>query len=136
MKYLISIIIACFLLCNCATSNKGSNTTNAENISKTEKDTVRIANDSLEYEVIIIEPRFKTWLATQPPRGHYAQTFLELKNIQFVREYNMRVRSPSYNRDLYPLAIDYEQNIDYGYEVNYLLYNYFIFFQHKYNQNL
>ena len=136
MRYLLSIIIGCFLLCNCATSKKGSNNSSAKNTSEIENDTIRIANDSLEYEVIIFETGFTGWLSTQPPRGHYSQTFLELKNVQFVREYNNRVRSIAYNRNLYPLVIDYEQGIDYGYEVNYLLYNYFIFFQHKYNQKL
>ncbi|MDR6302161.1 DUF6146 family protein [Mesonia maritima] len=136
MRYLISIIIGCFLLCNCATSKKGKNNSSAENISETESDTIRITNDSLEYEVIIFETGFTGWLATQPPRGHYSQTYLELKNIQYVTEYNVRARSSAYNRDLYPLVIDYDRNIDYGYEVNYLLYNYFLFFQKKYNQKL
>ncbi len=34
------------------------------------------------------------------------------------------------------LQIDYQQGIDYGYEVNYVLYNYFIYFQLTYNQRL
>jgi hypothetical protein len=28
-------------------------------------DTIRIANDTLEYEVIIIDPGFSTWLASR-----------------------------------------------------------------------
>ena len=41
-----------------------------------------------------------------------------------------------FNPQLYELQIDYEPNIDYGYEVNYMLYNYFIYFQIKYKQRL
>ncbi len=34
------------------------------------------------------------------------------------------------------MRIDYNPQIDYGYEVNYLLYNYFLFFQREYDQQL
>src|SRR5690554_5313343 len=43
-------------------------------------DTVRIANDSLEYEIIIIEPGFNSWLVTQPKESFYSQEYLEIKN--------------------------------------------------------
>ena len=105
--------------------------------SKTKNDTIRIANDSLEYEIIIIEPGFETWLATQRPRGYYNQNFLEQRNILFVTIYNQRVLSAfQYNPNLYQQQIDYKFNVDYGYEVNYLLYNYFMYFQQKYRQRL
>ncbi|MBT0608938.1 DUF6146 family protein [Aequorivita echinoideorum] len=98
-------------------------------------DTIRIANDSLEYEIIIIEPGFQAWLASQPPRGFYGQPYLEVRNRLIVNEYNNRVRQINrYPRDLYVQEINYDTTIDYGYEVNYLLYNYFLFFQRRYNQ--
>ncbi len=40
------------------------------------------------------------------------------------------------NPNLYELQIDYQSNIDYGYDVNYKLYNYFVYFQNRYKQNL
>lgn len=99
-------------------------------------DTVRIANDSLEYEIIIIEPGFNSWLVTQPKESFYSQEYLESKNRSFVVEYNYRVQNPNrYPNSLYPERIDYNPNIDYGKEVNYLLYNYFIYFQEKYHQH-
>ncbi|WP_121665342.1 DUF6146 family protein [Mesonia aquimarina] len=134
MRYILSILAVCFLLCNCASSKKTPN--NFSKKTNNKEDTLRIANDSLEYEVIIIENGFNAWLATQPPRRHYSQTYLELKNRRYVQEYNVRVNSPSYDKSLYPLIIDYSPQIDYGYEVNYLLYNYFVFFEEKYNQKL
>lgn len=102
----------------------------------TENDTVRIANDSLEYEIIIIEPGFNLFInSIAQPRGYYSQSYLESKNQFLVREYNQRVQQPfRYNPNLYIQEINYEPNVDYGYEVNYMLYNYFVFFSREYNQ--
>lgn len=104
----------------------------------TEGDTVRIANEETAYEIIIIDPGFYTWLnSIARPEGYYSQSFLENRNILMVMEWNRRVLQPSiFNPNLYELQINYENNINYGYEVNYKLYNYFIYFQRKYNQRL
>ncbi len=100
-------------------------------------DTIEIANDSLEYKIIILEVGFNAWLTTQRPRGFFSQQYLENRNVFYVNEYNNRVNEPSrFSRDLYPFIIDYLPRVDYGYEVNYLLYHYFLFFEEKYNQNL
>lgn len=100
-------------------------------------DTIRIANDSLEYEIIIIEPGFNNWMVTQFPIEYYAQSFLENRNQFLVAEYNRRVlNATQFNAELYPQVIDYQRNINYGKEVNYLLYNYFVYFQQRYNQKL
>lgn len=105
---------------------------------KKEGDTVTIADDSTEYEIIIIDPGFNFWLqSVAKPRQYYSQTFLENRNRLYVMEWNQRVLQPfRYSPNLYELRIDYDPNIDYGYEVNYKLYNYFIYFQRKYNQRL
>ncbi len=100
-------------------------------------DTLRIANDSLEYEIIIIEPGFNAWLTQQQPRGFYEQFWLENRNIIFVNQYNFRTADPQrFSPLLYQQRIDYRANIDYGYEVNYLLFNWFQFFQERYGQRL
>lgn len=102
------------------------------------KDTVRIGNDSTEYEIIIIDPGFNIWLnRIAQPRGYYSQNFMENRNRIYVTNWNIRVTQPlQYDANLYMFRIDYEPQIDYGYEVNYMLYNYFIYFQRKYNQRL
>lgn len=107
-------------------------------ISAKANDTVKIANKELEYEIIIIDPGFNTWLITQAQqRGYYTQEFLENRNYILVTEWNNRVLQPRrYRRFLYEWQINYDPDIDYGYEVNYLLYNYFVYFQLKYNQRL
>ena len=115
-----------------------STTRVASNANTLAQDTVRIANDSLEYEILIIEPGFNSWLvSTAKPEGYYSKEYMESRNRIYVNEWNQRVLQPQrYNSNLYELQIDYQPTIDYGYEVNYKLYNYFIFFQLTYNQRL
>lgn len=103
-----------------------------------EGDTITIANAKTEYEIIIIEPGFNFWLQSiAKPEGYYDQTYMENRNNIYVLEWNQRVLQPQrYDPNLYELQIDYSPLIDYGYEVNFKLYNYFIYFQRKYNQRL
>lgn len=99
---------------------------------------VEISDDETEYEIIIIEPGFYTWLQSiARPEGYYSQSFLEGRNQLLVINWNQRVLQPNrFNPNLYELQINYNPQIDYGYEVNYKLYNYFIYFQRRYNQRL
>ncbi|RMB64053.1 hypothetical protein EAX61_01345 [Dokdonia sinensis] len=134
MKNLLYTLILALLIIGCAST---SNTKDVNNSSASTSDTIRIANDSLEYEIIIIEPGFNAWLATQPPRGFYGQDYLEIRNKIMVTTYNNRVLEPSrYNPNIYIQQINYNNFVDYGYEVNYLLFNWFEFFQKQYNQKL
>lgn len=134
MKNLVVIVVFGLVLYSCAGSKKM--TTSTTQASTAENDTLRIANDSLDYEIIIIEPGFKGWLVTQPPRGFRSQTYLETHNQQDVTVYNSRVSDTRYSQGLYPQSINYEFDVDYGYEVNYLLFNYFLYFQKEYRQRL
>ena len=112
MKNLFLILLICFGVISCKTPQK-ANVSNQ--VSKIEQDTVRIANDE----------------------GYYSQQFLETRNNLLVTEWNSRVLQPQkYNPSLYEMQIDYRPNIDYGYEVNYKLYNYFIYFQITHKQQL
>ena len=136
MKNIILILLVCFGIYSCKTTHKVSTT--APEVNKTTKDTVRIANDELEYEIIIIESGFNFWLESRAkPEGYYSQEFLENRNRLFVTEWNNRVLQPQrYNPNLYEMQINYDTSIDYGYEVNYKLYYYFIYFQIKNKQQL
>jgi hypothetical protein len=142
MKKIVYILLVSVFVFNCNTAK----TTSPNKASKKDErlenlkqnDTVKIANKDIEYEIIIIEPGFNYWLAsTARPRNYYSQQFLENRNMLYVIEWNQRVIQPQrFNPNLYELQIDYQQGIDYGYEVNYLLYNYFIYFQLTYKQRL
>ncbi len=103
-----------------------------------EGEAVEIKDEESEYEIIILEPGFNAWLlSVAQPEGYYSQNFLENRNDILVINWNQRVMQPQlFDPNLYIFQIDYDPNIDYGYEVNYKLYNYFIYFQRKYNQRL
>ena len=124
MKKVILAVIALIAVFNCQSTKK--------------EEPVVIANDSLEYEIIIIDPGFNAWLqSTARPRHYYSQSFMEGRNQIYVTNWNIRVNQPQqFNPNLYEMTIDYNSNEDYGYEINYKLYNYFIYFQLTYKQQL
>ncbi|PBI83375.1 hypothetical protein BSF41_45650 [Flavobacterium sp. ACN2] len=139
MKKCISILIVLLTIVACSTASQNISSTDTVSASnKKVNDTIRIANDSLEYEVIIIDNGFSTWLASRAyPRNYYSLQYLENKNYLYVTEWNNRVLQPQrYSPRLYEMSIDYRPDIHYGYEVNYLIYNYMIYFQNTYKQKL
>ena len=125
------------MLYGCNSGKTPAQNTDGTELAEAKGDTIRIANEELEYEIIIIEPGFYNWLVTQFPEEYYSQGFLRNRNIAYVMEYNRRVILPSrFNPDLYQLEINYDPSIDYGKEVDYLLYNYFIYFERNYERLL
>mgnify|MGYP000918141922 FL=1 len=136
MKKIAFIIVLIAIIGACSTPKKSLASLPATAAVK--GDTVRIANDSLEYEVIIIDPGFSTWLnSIALPRGYYSQFYLENKNRFYITEWNNRAQQPlRFDPNLYEMTINYDPQINYGYEVNYLIYNYMIYFQNRYQQRL
>jgi hypothetical protein len=133
--YIITFILGLIVM-SCATNK--TNITKEEKPNSSSSDTIKIANKDLEYEVIIIDPGFSTWLSSMAySRGYYSQSYLENKNRLYISEWNNRYLQPQrYDRNLYEMSIDYDYTIDYGYEVNYLIYNYMVYFQNNYRQKL
>lgn len=126
--------ILCFLFIFILFLSCGSSQKTATN---KEDDKVVIKNEELEYEIIIIEPGFNSWLATQPSKDFFNQSTLEIRNNRWVIEWNSRVLQPHrFNPNLYEMQIDYKTHINYGMEVNYLLFQYFTYFQQRYKQQL
>lgn len=123
MKYFI-IVLSLFVIGACTTQKTATfNSKIAKN------DTIRIANDSLQYEVLIFDPGFNSWFAAYAkPRHFYTQNYMEQRNQAWVRQWNQNVISGP-RRDLFEMTIDYDNNTNYGYEVNYLLFNYLTYFQ-------
>ena len=133
MKKATFLLLFLLTLLGCTASKTptmGSDT----NGEKYEEKPIRIANDSLEYEIIITDIGFPRFLNTQPPESYYTINFLERRNNLFVGEYNRRVMDIRFTRDLYPQRIDYDVSAHYGKEVNYLLFQYFRYFSREYNQ--
>ena len=94
---------------------------------------VVISNDSLEYQIIILDIGFDTYLASiAKPMNFYSPSYYRIKNANYVAEWNIRVRDGVSNRAVFEQEIPYDPQIDYGLEVDYKLYNYFKFVTYKY----
>jgi len=136
MKNIIIILLTITALYSCGNTQ---NTSENNSIAKTNNnmDTIKIVNEELEYEIIILEIGFESWLVTQRPMTYYSNNTLAIRNNFNVVEWNNRVLEPSrYNPNLYEQQINYDPQLDYGIEVNYKLFMYFKFFQERYNQKL
>lgn len=136
MKSIVVLLFVAFpilVACNSSKTQK-----NFDDKPKLESDTIRISNKEIEYDVIIIDGRFASWFNTYArPRSFYTQSYLEARNRVWVLEWNRRAMLPSqYNSNLYEMTINYETNVDYGHEVNYMIYNYLIYFQLTNKQQL
>ena len=131
MKNLIFAFIIGFIVFACGTTTKTIQSKN-----DLPEHAVRISNDSLEYEIIILDIGFNTYLLSiAQPMNYYSQNYYETKNRFYVTEWNIRHRNPlKYNSNIYENEIDYDFNTDYGLEVNYKLFNYFKFVEYKYKQ--
>jgi hypothetical protein len=121
--FFITIVILGILSTECF-SQKGKG-----NFVKNDKES---GKDSLEYSLIIIDPGFEFWLATQHPVNFYSQSYYESKNRLDVTIWNQRFTS-TIDNELYDNYIDYNPGIDYGIDLNYKLYYYFRYFEIKNN---
>ncbi|TVZ55888.1 hypothetical protein OD91_1161 [Lutibacter sp. Hel_I_33_5] len=126
---LFLLITTIFMACGSAPINTSSNQ---------QEEPVIIANEELQYEIIILDIGFNNYLNTiAQPEGYYDQSFMETRNRVFVANWNNRAQNPTqYDASIYENIIDYQPNINYGYEVNYKLFNYFLFAQRKYKMTL
>ncbi len=130
-KQIVFYFLISIILWSCGTNSIGVSTTEKE-------EPVVIANDSLEYEIIIIDPGFSYFLnSVAQQKGFYSQEYMEARNRVWVNTWNQRARNTlSFNPNIYENIIDYQSTINYGYEVNYKLFNYFLFAQRKYKMSL
>ncbi|CAM3628757.1 DUF6146 domain-containing protein [Flavobacterium gelidilacus] len=135
MKTYISIFTLVFVLLFSCNSTKETISNDKPRI---ESDTIRIANDDIEYEVFIIDGGFTSWFNSRAkPRSFYTLSYLEARNHFWVLEWNRRANMPTvYNSNLYEMPINYETSIDYGFEVNYMIFNYLTYFQLTNKQQL
>jgi hypothetical protein len=87
-----------------------------------------VSTDSLEYRLIILDPGFETWLSNKPGKNFYSNDFYRMKNRFYVAEWNIRYMTS--NKDgLYDNSIDFNPDTDYGIDINYRLYYYFLYFE-------
>jgi hypothetical protein len=99
-------------------------------------DPVKAPIDSVEYRLVITEPGYDSWMATHSrPEWYYSDSYYKNWNQLFVIEWNERARTRGYQMP-YEYTIEYENRIDYGFEVEYQLYWFFRFIEQKYNVDL
>lgn len=132
MRKLIYYLAIGLFIIGCASSIK----TTTKKDAQLPEGAVRISNEELEYELIIIDIGFETYLySIAKPANFYSQNYYELKNKFYVTEWNIRARNPlNYDSTIYENVIDYDFNVDYGLDVNYKLFNYFKFVEYNYKQ--
>ncbi len=129
MKRLMLIIIAFFLLIAPDVYGQKGN----KKVERSKVDTLSLVNDSLEYELIIIDPGFESWLAGKPSMNYLSDSYYRSKNNLYVIEWNNRYLSPHRYGLIYENYIEYDPRVDYGIELNYKLYYYFKYFEEKHN---
>ncbi|MFO8001756.1 MAG: DUF6146 family protein [Marinilabilia sp.] len=131
---LIKTLVALFLVSglivsSCKTTKKAQ--APEQEVELIENDTTE-NGDTTEYELIVIDPGFESWLVTQPPANYHSQQYYEIWNNQYVNEWNQRYNNPSRYGDFYQTKIQYDPHKDYGLELNYRLYYYFRFIEEEY----
>lgn len=126
-------ILVILLFTSCTTIHKTNSTTQKTEIPD---NAVRIANEELSYQIVILDIGFDSYLTSiSKPMSYYSEQFLEQKNRYYVTIWNQRARNLlKYNPNIYENVIDYDINMHYGLEVNYKLYHYFKFVEQKYHE--
>ena len=82
-------------------------------------------DDSLQYELIVMDPGFETWYMLQnTPARYRSQEYYEGWNQQYVSAWNYLATQPG-RRSFFQTIMGYEPGEDYGFELNHKLFYYF-----------
>jgi hypothetical protein len=122
-----SLILLIFLFYACGVQRDTTIPANDDPVEIAEQE-----SDSTEYEVVIFDPEFDRWFATNSrPISFYDESYLKSWNERLVQQWNSF--SPSVGRiDCRPMSyLDYDSSIDYGKELNYKLFYYFRFMHER-----
>lgn len=92
-----------------------------------------ITNDSVEYELVVLDTGFDSWYLMQDsPANYRTQQFYEGWNFQYVTAWNNHVRLPG-RRSFFQTIIGYDPSVDYGFKLNHKLFYYFQYVEHVLN---
>jgi len=137
-KYFVKHLVVVFFMMLIISSCGSINTKPKED--KVEYSTLSLegnSNDSLEYEIIIDDIGYESFLITQKPMNFYSQRYYENWNKYYVSDWNLKVGTSIYHstkyQNVFDMYIDYDPTIDYGILVNYKLYYYFRFIENRYS---
>ena len=85
-----------------------------------------------EYELIIIDPQFRSWFATHAkPVNFHSESYYESQNIRDVNAWNERYYATG-GRGPFGNHIDYHASEDYGLALNYELFWYFKYIESQF----
>lgn len=91
--------------------------------------------DSTEYSLIVDEIDFDTWMITNSKRiWFYSHEYYQSWNKIYVSAFNSRVLYGAHRP--FNEFINYDHSINYGIELDFKLYWYFMFIQEKYDISL
>ena len=131
MKKLVPILVMLFISFSCSTTNS---------LNDINRETNKMAfepNDDGEYDIIVMDPQYEIFLSTSPQKEMYTKDYYKLRNRNYTVIWNQRHMMPSvYNPNLYAVSIDLDPTIDYGYNFEYKLFNFFRFIEWKYRVRL
>ena len=123
MKYSIAIIF-CLIVFSCAINKKNTKVLKIE------------PNEKQEYELLVFDPSYDSYLISHAkPQSFHTESSLKLKNNIYVTNWNSKATSSGY-RIPFDCIIDYNSNTEYGLELEYKLYYFFKFIEHKYKLNI
>ena len=128
MKKLFLLMSVSLLFFTCTTNQTTSTPNKEDNSLKFEP------NEDGDYDIVVFDPQYDIYLKTTAlPKEYYSKEYYEQKNRQYVMIWNQRHMQPmTYNPDLYAVSIDLDPSIDYGYDFEYKLFNFFRFIETKY----
>lgn len=121
MKYLF--ITALFIVLAMACTNK------RELVIQEQEPTAQ--EDSITYELIVLDPGFDSWyLIHGTPSKYHTQSYYESWNKRYVDAWNYQHIGYRYP-EVIEGNIDYQTNIDYGFELNHKLFYYFMYVENE-----
>ncbi len=92
-----------------------------------------VDNDSISYELIVLDPGFETWFIThRKPSWFYSQGYYENWNQKYVSAWNYNHLGYRH-KQLMSCYIDYDPQIDYGVDLNHKLFYYFQYVENELN---
>lgn len=127
MKNLLILIFTILLLGSCSSYSSFNQTKSINNKKATDKTVV--SKDSSEYELVILDPGFESWFITHNLLASaHSNQYYKNWNHRYVLEWNrLHLQGHPYFENL----IDFSPMEDYGFDVNYKLYYYFLFVEDK-----
>jgi len=127
-KYLVLVVVLLILLLmfSCSSLPIDEEHNNIE--------LIEVQDDKPEYELIIFDIGFDSWFITRNTISMaHSNSYYQNWNYQYATEWNNRY----YKGDQYfESRIDYDPHQEYDLELNYTLYNYFMYVEDKLNTQL